>query len=91
MILSRSNIDAMKTPLVVGLSIVLIIGSAIRASADNFYINATGSSGDGSGSSAANAADASTQDKFRTLNESHKTPGTVIIYGPGTYEEAGHA
>jgi hypothetical protein len=76
----------MKTCLTVALSIILIAGSAIGASAADFYISASGPSGDGSGSSAVNAADASTQDKFRTINESHKTPGTVIIYGPGTYE-----
>jgi hypothetical protein len=59
--------------------------SLINAHAANFYISASGPSGDGSGSSADNAADASTQDKYRTINQSHKDPGTVIIYAPGTY------
>ena len=65
---------------------IILTASAINASAKDFYISAAGPSGDGSGSSAANAADASSQDKFRTINESHKTPGTTIIYSAGTYE-----
>jgi len=76
----------MKTYLPPSLVLVLVAVSTVCASAANFYISASGPSGDGSGSSAANAADASTQDKFRTINESQKSPGTVITYGPGTYE-----
>jgi hypothetical protein len=53
--------------------------------ADNFYINASGPLGDGSGSSAENAADASTPLKYRAINQTHSAPGTVIVYAPGTY------
>jgi hypothetical protein len=53
--------------------------------AASFYINAAGALGDGSGSSAANAADASTPEKYRGINQTHTAPGTVIIYAPGTY------
>jgi len=57
-----------------------------QVEAENFYINSTGPLGDGSGSSADNAADASTADKFRVINQAQNTPGTVIVYAPGTYE-----
>ena len=53
--------------------------------AANYYINASGAQGDGSGSSAANAADASNAAKYRAINQTHTTPGTVIVYAPGTY------
>ncbi len=36
--------------------------------------------GNGSGSSAVNAADASTPEKFRAINQAQKSPGTVIVY-----------
>jgi hypothetical protein len=69
-------------------------GSIVRAqvtptptppAAVRFYINASGPLGDGSGSSPANAADASTPAKHYAINQSHTTPGTVIMYAPGTY------
>jgi len=53
--------------------------------AASYFINASGPLGDGSGSSAANAADASTPAKYRAINQTHTTPGTVITYAPGTY------
>jgi hypothetical protein len=68
------------------ISVLILFLSTPFAFAANYYISASGPSGDGSGSSADNAADASTQDKFRTINESQATPGTVIVYAPGTYE-----
>ena len=66
----------------------LLVGLLLSTNipARDFFIDATGPKGDGSGSSADNAADASTQDKFRTINQTQKEPGTVIIYAPGTYE-----
>jgi hypothetical protein len=56
-----------------------------RAWAASYFISAAGAQGDGSGSSAENAADASTQDKYHAINEAQNKPGTVIVYAPGTY------
>jgi hypothetical protein len=69
------------------MAVVLLTAVAIssRASAANYFISAAGAQGDGSGSSATNAADASTQDKYRAINETQDKAGTVIVYGPGTY------
>ena len=55
------------------------------ARAASYFINARGALGDGSGSSAANAADASTPQKYRAINQTRSAPGTVIVYAPGTY------
>jgi len=63
---------------------VLFATSSFCANAANLYINASGARGDGSGSSADNAADAS-PGKFNALVIAQKTPGTVIVYAPGTY------
>ncbi len=51
----------------------------------SFYINASGPLGDGLGSSAENAADASTAEKYRAINQAHKEAGTTIVYATGTY------
>jgi hypothetical protein len=72
------------------LTAIALFGSVIQgqvnaAPAVRFYINASGPLGNGSGSSAANAADASTPAKYYAINQSHTTPGTVIVYAPGTY------
>lgn len=69
------------------LAVFLVLGflSPANVHAASYFISASGSLGDGSGSSAANAADASTQDKFRAINEAQSASGTVIVYAPGTY------
>jgi len=54
--------------------------------AASYFINASGPLGDGSGSNAVNAADASTPGKYRAINQAQNAPGTVIVYAPGTYE-----
>ncbi len=64
--------------------VALLATTPVRAA--NFYINASGPTGNGSGSSADNAADASTVEKFHTVNQTHNLPGTVIVYAPGTYQ-----
>lgn len=56
----------------------------IHAHAADFYINAAGPRGDGSGSSAENAADA-TPGKYNSFVQAHNVAGTTIIYAPGTY------
>ena len=66
------------------LSAALLAASSLTALSADFYINASGPLGNGSGSSAANAADA-TPGKYNTLVQAQKTAGTVIIYAPGTY------
>jgi hypothetical protein len=63
---------------------VLLGATAFQIHAADFYINASGAQGDGSGSSAENAADAS-PGKYTTVVTAQKTPGTVINYAPGTY------
>jgi len=54
--------------------------------AARYFINATGPMGDGTGSSADNAADASTPEKYRAINQTQTAFGTVIVYAPGTYQ-----
>jgi len=56
-----------------------------NARAANYYINASGALGNGSGSSTANAADASTAVKYSAIVQAHSASGTVIEYAPGTY------
>jgi hypothetical protein len=63
---------------------LLFTAGSIYAHAANFYINANGAQGDGSGSSPDNAADAS-PGKYNALVIAQKTPGTVIVYAPGAY------
>ena len=62
----------------------VLIASSTQAA--NYYISASGPQGSGDGSSAANAADASSASKYRAINQSHNAPGTVIQYSPGYYQ-----
>lgn len=66
--------------------ILVCVGALSPASvrAATFYVNATGPRGDGSGSSAENAADA-TPGKYDSFVRSHGVAGSTIIYAPGTY------
>jgi hypothetical protein len=66
---------------------LLVLGLLFQAhtQAADYYINASGPLGDGSGASAANAADASTPAKYYAINQARTAPGTVIVYAPGTY------
>ena len=82
------------TVLLAAVAAMVPFGSLVQAQVNSnstlpetvrFYINASGPIGDGSGSSAANAADASTPAKYYAINQSHTTPGTVIMYAAGTY------
>ena len=66
------------------LSALLFLAASFSVEAANFYINAAGARGDGSGASAENAADAS-PGKYNAIVQARKTPGTVIVYAPGTY------
>jgi hypothetical protein len=52
--------------------------------ATNFYINASGALGNGSGSSAANSASA-TPGNYNSIVSSQSAAGTTIVYAPGTY------
>jgi O-Antigen ligase len=56
-----------------------------QASKRSYFISASGALGDGSGSSARNAADASTPEKYYAINQAQSVPGTTIFYAPGTY------
>jgi hypothetical protein len=73
------------------LTAIVLVGSSAWAQAANYYISASGALGSGSGSSAANAADASTPDKYYAINQAQSAPGTVIVYAPGIYlMQTGH-
>jgi hypothetical protein len=77
---NRSNIDIkpeMK-PLRILLSFLLFIPNLIHAA--SYYINATGSLGSGNGSSAANAADASSAAKLAAIVLGRNKSGTTIVY-----------
>jgi len=68
---------------------MVLFGSIARAETAptptvHFYINASGPLGDGSGSSAPNAADASTAAKHDALINAHLS-NTTIVYAAGTY------
>jgi hypothetical protein len=67
------------------LTAMLLFGSIRCSPAADYFINASGTLGDGSGSTAANAADASTPEKFYAIDQAQNRPGTVIVYAPGTY------
>jgi hypothetical protein len=84
---TESNFLSTKLPRYLFVAAFLAVGLLLPTSAQaaNYYINAAGARGDGSGSSADNAADASTPDKYRTINQTQTAPGTVIVYAPGTY------
>jgi hypothetical protein len=82
------------TVLLAAVAAMVPFGSVVQAQVNptptlpatvRFYISASGALGNGSGSSAANAADASTPAKYYAINQSQTTPGTVIMYAPGTY------
>jgi hypothetical protein len=77
-------VSSQQVLLVLLLLIAFLFPAESRAA--SYFINASGPSGDGSGSSADNAADASTPDKYRAINEAQNAPGTVIVYAPGTYQ-----
>jgi len=61
----------------------LLVPTYVRAA--NYYINASGAMGNGSGSSAANAADASSALKYSNIINAQNSSGTVINYAAGTY------
>jgi hypothetical protein len=67
------------------LTAILLFGSSAWTQAANYYISASGPSGTGTGSSAANAADASSASKYDGIVNSHSASGTVIVYAAGTY------
>jgi hypothetical protein len=73
------------------LTAIVLFGSSAWTQAANYYISASGALGNGSGSSAANAADASTAAKYYAINQAESAAGTVIIYAAGTYlMQTGH-
>src|SRR6266403_169987 len=51
----------------------------------NYYINATGQQGTGDGSSAGNAANASTGALYSSIVRAQTSSGTTIVYSAGTY------
>jgi hypothetical protein len=63
----------------------VLFGSIAWTQAANYYISASGPVGSGNGSSAANAADASTPPKYNAIVNAQNAPGTVIVYAAGTY------
>jgi hypothetical protein len=67
------------------LTAIVLFGAIAWTQAANYYIRGSGPVGDGSGSSAANAADASTAAKYAAIISTHNTSGTVISYAAGTY------
>ena len=56
----------------------LLVPTYVRAA--NYYINASGAMGNGSGSSAANAADASSALKYSNIINAQNSSGTVINF-----------
>jgi hypothetical protein len=84
---AESNFLSVKPPRYILVAAFLAVGLLFQtnAHAAKYFINASGAQGDGSGSSADNAADASTPDKYRAINQTQTAPGTVIVYAPGTY------
>jgi hypothetical protein len=67
------------------LTVVVLFATSTWTQAANYYIRAAGPLGNGSGSSAANAADASTAAKYDAIVNAQNTPGEVIFYTAGTY------
>jgi hypothetical protein len=65
---------------------IVLFGSIAWTQAANYYINASGPLGDGSGSSASNAADASSASKYGAIVNAQSSSGTTIVYAAGTYQ-----
>jgi hypothetical protein len=83
---SRQTRNWTPQPFLATLSAIFLFGSIAWTQAANFYINASGPVGNGSGSSASNAADASSASKYGAIVQAHNAPGTVIVYAAGTFQ-----
>src|ERR1700693_1464970 len=68
----------------VTLTAIVLFGAIARAQAASYFISASGPLGNGSGSSAANAADASTAPKHDSIVNGAAS-GTTIRYSSGTF------
>jgi hypothetical protein len=67
------------------LTAIALFASSQSTQAANYYINASGPLGNGSGSSAVDAADASSAAKYRAIVNAQSASGTTIVYAAGTY------
>jgi hypothetical protein len=72
----------------VTLTAIVLFATSTWTQAANYYIRAAGPLGNGSGSSAANAADASTAAKYDAIVNAQNTPDEAIVYAAGTYSTA---